>query len=106
MIYRTNYKVAVSWLNNNLILCNNIFDIDDNIDYLMSDQVPDIYQYYLTDCSQSDVKFLMEHFNLLFIYSPKLDLYVLCVDHYGTSWDYVACMTDLENAKRELGESK
>lgn len=57
MIYRTNYKVAVSWLNNNLILCNNIFDIDDNIDYLMSDQVPDIYQYYLTDCSQSDVDF-------------------------------------------------
>lgn len=48
----------------------------------------------------------MEHFNLLFVYSPKLDLYVLCVDHYGTSWDYVVCITDLENAKRELGESK
>ena len=63
-----------------------------------------IYQWFLTSYSLDDVRFLEDHFGLLFTYSEKLDLYVLCVDHYGTSWDYVHCCTDLENAVRELGE--
>ena len=66
----------------------------------------DIFQFYLTSLSLSDVEFLEEHFGLLFAYSELLDVYVLCVDHYGTSWDYVTCSTDLEQAQRELGESK
>ena len=107
---RTNYRTAVNWLNNSLILCNEIqsepclrencrFDFEDE-----EGNYIDIYQTYLTDCSESDVCFLEEHFKLLFSYSDKLDLYVLCVDHSGTSWDYVPCDTDLENAVRELGE--
>ena len=35
-----------------------------------------------------------------------LDCYILCVNHYGTSWDYVYCDTTNEYAKRELGEDK
>lgn len=107
---QTNYRTAAYWLNGSLILCNeiqndpcfwdncrfNLFDENDNS--------VDIFQTYLTNYSEDDVCFLEDHFGLLFSYSDLLDLYVLCVDHYGTSWDYVHCCTDLENAVRELGE--
>lgn len=66
----------------------------------------EIFQWFLTDCSEGDVEFLRKHFGLLFTYSDKLDLYVLCVTHYGTSWDYVEWETDLPQAKRGLGEKK
>ena len=67
----------------------------------------EIFQYYLTDCSESDVEFLEETFpGLLFTYSDLLGLYVLCVDHYGTNWYYVGTDTTLENAQREEGEKK
>lgn len=110
MKYDCNYFVAVNWLNNHRILCNNINEIDEDLNYRFeyyneeSDTYIDIYQYYLTDCTERDVEFLEKHFDLLFCYSEKLDVYILCVDHYGTSWDYVYCETDLENAQRELGQ--
>ena len=96
----TTYSIAVNWFNNDFVLCNNITDIDgesilmnarfdsydeENESYL------DIFQYFLTDCSESDVEFLEKTFDLKFSYSDKLDCFVLCVDHYGTSWDYVSC---------------
>lgn len=92
----TRYSKAVKFLGNNLVLCNNIVDIDDDyLDYRFSLEDDDgnpveIFQYFLTDCSEDDVKFLEKTFNLKFAYSEKLDLFVLCVDHYGTSWDYVS----------------
>lgn len=79
---------------NNIVLCNNIAKVDysifDNID---SDL--EIYQYYLCYLSESDLQY-NSRFNdcLIFGYSDMLDLYVLCVDHWGTSWDYV--MTDIK----------
>ena len=112
--FGTNYKVAVNWLGNSLILCNDIPEKDcsiyDNMRFNSYDEENDtyteIFQWYLTDCTESDVEYLEEHFGLLFTYSDMLDLYVLCVDHYGTSWDYVYCETDLECAARKEGESK
>lgn len=106
MTYTTDYKTAVHWLHNSLILCNTITDIDTLLEYRFDfyneedGTYTEIYQYYLTDCSLDDVEFLEKHFGLLFAYSETLDLYVLCVDHYGTAWDYVPCDTDLENAPR------
>ena len=132
--YRTNYGVAVNWLNNNFILCNEIQNLDQSIfdnarfgffyytdedgnqyesesDYEgeeeLNENSRDIFQYYLTDCSESDVEFLEETFpGLLFTYGDLLGLYVLCVDHYGTNWYYVGTDTTLENAQREEGEKK
>lgn len=108
----TTYNTAVNWLNGSLILCNEITSVDNSVienfrfcDYdEETDEYTEIYQYYLTNYSLDDVEFLEEHFNLLFSYSDKLDLFVLCVEHYGTSWDYVHCYTDLESAAKELGE--
>lgn len=109
--YLTNYRVATKWLNNSYVLCNNIPNIDQTIwDNMLfelydeNDNAVDIYQWYISDASTSDVDYLRETFGLKFAYSELLDCYILCVDHYGTAWDYVYCETTNEIAKRELGE--
>lgn len=126
---RTSYYEAVHWLHNNYILCNEIANIDpsiwDNMEFStqywtdadgneysdpydydgdeseLEETNLDIYQYYLTDCSQDDVAYLQEHFSgIYFTHSDMLDLYVLCVTHYGTSWKGVSVETDLEMAAK------
>ena len=95
----TTYKEAVNWLNNSFVLCNNIVEIDqsiyDNMNFNLydeeSDSYLDIFQWYITDCNQADVEYLTKYFDLKFTHSDILDCYILCVDHFGTSWDYVAC---------------
>lgn len=91
----TNYYVAVSKICNK-ILCNSIGRIDpsiwNNIRFCAEDEegnAIDIYQYFITDCSKSDVVLLEKRFGLLFTYSNLLDCYVLCVDNLGTSWTRV-----------------
>ena len=109
-MFRTTFEVAVNWLQNALILCNNIVEFDDSIyenarfDLFDEDDNPiEIMQYYITDCSETEVEFLEEHFGLLFTYSLVLDCYVLCVDHFGTSWNYVMIDTDLKLANCKQG---
>lgn len=64
----------------------------------------DIYQWYITDCTFDDMEFLEQKFGLLFTYSDLLECWILCVDHFGTAWDYVYCETTLKHASRKLGE--
>lgn len=94
----TTYRIAVDWLRPNLILCNDIVNEDasvwDNCRFNLEDEdgnYVDIFQFYLTALSESDVEWLEGQFDLKFSYSDKLDCFVLCVDHCGTGWDYVAC---------------
>ena len=97
--YYTTYAEAIKWLNNSYILCNNIVDIDnsvyDNVRFSDYDEetesYTEIYQWFISDCSKDEVEYLERNFGLLFTYSNLLDKYILCVDHYGTSWDYVHC---------------
>lgn len=96
MSKQTTYLKAVDWLHNQRILCNDIVYKDpsvlDNMRFdLDCDNGEEIYQWFLTDCTTSDVEYLEKRFGLLFTYSDLLGLYVLCVDHWGTSWDYVSC---------------
>lgn len=111
-VFPTNYRVATQWLNNSLILCNIVAEIDESIyknlrfDLYDKEKYTEISQFFLTNCSLEDVEYLEEVFNLKFSYSDKLDLYVLCVDFHGTSWDEVYCETTNKNAKRELGDPK
>lgn len=104
------YAEAVK--NINLVLCNNISELEPELlfngeeigemyeeynatdwesfeEYEENRQPIEIYQYFLTDCSQSDCEYYAKSFNLSFGYSEKLDLYVLLVTHYGTAWDSV-----------------
>jgi hypothetical protein len=63
--FYTTYAEAVNWLHNSLILCNNITEIDTSIydnmrfsDYdEESDSYTEIYQWYITDCSEDDVEY-------------------------------------------------
>lgn len=94
----TTYRIAVDWLRPSLIMCNNIGEIDESIyenarfDFADEDgNTVDIFQYFLTSLSESDVDWLESQFDLKFTYSNLLDCFVLCVDHFGTSWDYTAC---------------
>ena len=101
-MYITNYNTAIHYCGNHYILCNNIVDIDSNLyeNILLDnpeDEFPEIYQWYISDCSEYDVEYLREHFpGIIFAYSELLDLYILCVTHYGTSWDSVPWETDLK----------
>lgn len=87
------YKDATEYFHNSLILCNNIVDLDDCIfeNCELCNVEQEYYQYYLTDCSQDDAEKLNQWFGLNFLYSEKLELYVLCVEHFGTSWNYIPC---------------
>lgn len=111
MQYMTNYAVAVNWLGNSRVLCNNIANVDqsiwDNMRFsleLEDGYKRDIFMWYITDCDDREVKFLEENFGLLFTYSELLDAWILCVDHYGTNWGYVECETTIAEAARALGE--
>jgi hypothetical protein len=95
--FYTDFATAINWLQNDFVLCNNIANIDDSIYdnanfsfFNENDDPVEIFQYYITNASQSDIEWLQKTFDgLLFTYSDLLDCYVLCVDHFGTSWKYV-----------------
>jgi hypothetical protein len=81
-----------------MILCNNITEIDesiyDNLEWQPDEEdgddweYPEIYQFYLVD---TDNYFFEEYKeNFLMSYSNKLDLWVLCVDHFGTGWKMIS----------------
>ena len=91
------YLEAVNWLGNSRVLCKNIHQIDEsifenaNFDWYddENEMEVEIFQWFITDCTQDDVVYLADRFGLLFTYSDLLECYILCVDHFGTSWDYV-----------------
>lgn len=90
----TTYRIATHWCHNSYILCNNIAEIDPTIygNTLFNwDDEREFYQFYISDCSEGDAKWLSKTFDLRFAYSDLLDCFILCVDHCGTGWDYVAC---------------
>lgn len=47
----------------------------------------DVFQYFIIN-EQSAERF-KEYTNELVIYIEELDIFLLCVTHFGTSWDYV-----------------
>lgn len=71
-------------------ICGNDYDEEE-------EEYTEIYQYYLIDLRiteeqlQDDLKELQNE--LIIAWSETLQNYVLMVDHFGTSWDYV--MTDV-----------
>lgn len=77
------------------ILCNNIPEADPCFwDGLESGELEDedenpveIFQYFIIDAGTAQR--LKEHTDAIIVYSQLLDLYVLCVTHFGTGWDYV-----------------
>lgn len=86
------YAEAIKRFGNSYVLCNNVPEIDPSIwenVYFDFEDAGEIMQFYISDCSSEDVKFLSSWFGLLFVYSEVLDCFVLCVDHWGTAWSGV-----------------
>lgn len=47
----------------------------------------DIYQDYII--SEQGYEFLAEYTDELVFYNERLNVYIWCISHFGTSWDYV-----------------
>ena len=101
---RASYKRLVDRYVGDIVLCNNITEVDDEIwdnvdesDLIDEDgdEINDleIYQYYLCNVSEW-AKEQLKGTGVILSYSKVLDCDVLMVQHWGTSWDYV--ITDIE----------
>lgn len=101
---RASYKRLVDRYVGDIVLCNNITEVDDEIwdnvdesDLIDEDgdEINDleIYQYYLCNVGEWQ-KEQLKGTGVILSYSKVLDCDVLMVQHWGTSWDYV--MTDIE----------
>lgn len=105
----TDYYTAVHWLKSAFILCNEIVENDEsvieNIEYpeLTEEERNriEIFQWFLTNMSEEDKEWMQKNFpDLIFSYSDKLVLWILCVDHFGTMWKGVPTTTNCENAAK------
>lgn len=101
---RASYARIVKMLVGDIVLCNKISEIDysiwDNMEFEL-EEGDEIYQWYLCDISDYDKKIAQEY-GLLFTYSDLLDCDVLCVDHWGTSWDYVLTQCEITDNIDEI----
>ena len=87
-----------------LILCNNIINDYDDMELMNgndydeeNDEYLEIYQYYIIDDDLANR--LINYTDEIVYYNNRLDIYVLGVSHYGTSWGYV--LTDFKLIKDE-----
>lgn len=100
---RLSYK-NLFYNDDSLILCNNIAN---NWECLKqqsgfdNDEDAEIYQYYIID---DDLAKRLIDINEIVYYHNELDIYILGVTHWGTSWDYV--FTDLKLVKTDDGYYK
>ena len=101
------YKTLVNYYIGDIVLCNNIVNIDESVYFNMEyeteneEDYPEIYQYFI--CNLSDwEKEQAKKAGLILSYSDMLECDVLCVDHLGTSWDYVLTDVRLFDTYEEL----
>ena len=78
-----------------MILCNNIANDWEELEVMNGDIDDEIYQYYIID--DSTAQRLIDNTDEIILYHNRLDIYILGVCHYGTSWQYV--LTDFELVK-------
>lgn len=130
------YRTIIDLFAGDIVLCNEIINADpsvwDNMEggcyYIntttgeevseeeynndttgeIEQEFTDIYQYYV--CNLSDYeKERLQQAGVILSYSDLLSLDVICVDHWGTSWDYVLTNVKLFDTYEELkayGENK
>ena len=98
-----NYRTLTDFIFTDMILCNNIVRHSDNWDLELGEdyneetgEYIDIYQYYIVDFDNwrlEEYKKYLEETNkssdLILWYDNELDIYILGVSHWGTSWNYV-----------------
>lgn len=100
---RLSYK-NLFYNDDSLILCNNIINDYEDLELMNgndydeeSDTYEEIYQYYIID--DDTARRLINYTDKIIYYHNRLDIYILGVTHFGTSWDYV--LTDFKLVKDE-----
>ena len=93
---RLSYSNMLKVLTDDCYILNNTitdkFDFDFLDESLYDDEDLTIYQYYIISEYTADK--LQKHTNEIILYNADLDMYLLGVGHFGTSWDYV--LTDIK----------
>ena len=102
------YRTIIDRHIGNIVLCNNIINVDESIWENLkngydeeTEEYVEIFQYYLCNLSEWEEKELLE-MGIILSYSDMLECDVLCVDHFGTSWDYVLTDVKLFDTYEEL----
>lgn len=107
------YNTLTSFIFTDMVLCNNIEKYRDNWDLELGEDYDeetgeyiDIFQYYIVDVDTWRLEKYKEYLqetntksDLILWYDNELDIYILGVDHCGTSWSYVP--TNIEINKQE-----
>lgn len=105
MIYYIDYLSAVTWLNRDLVMINDtIFDIDPDFEDPFKEDSEgnprEIFQRFITNFTDDEVRWMHDTFpDVLFSFCEKMNLWILCVDHWGTSWDGVWTTCELDWVK-------
>lgn len=99
------FQKAIQWLNGNYIqVPSKVELLDKDVFALVQLRSEDeICQYYMVDWTQSEVEYMQNcftGFNAI-AYSDVLDMYILGIDHCGTSWNYV----EVEVTNEDLAET-
>lgn len=123
------YRTIIEQFCSDIVLCNNIVNVDESIwenmqngsyyidtktgeevseeDYnndttgKIEIEYKEIYQYYLCNITDYEKELLLKS-GIILSYSNLLECDVLCVDHWGTSWDYVLTNVKLFDTYEEL----
>ena len=97
------YKTIVDYFIGECVLVNKIIKIDASVCYNMVgiEDNDEIYQYYICNIGRWE-KEQAQKAGLILSYSEVLECDVLCVNHYGTSWDYVLTDVKLFDTWEEL----
>lgn len=101
---KISYRRLINRISNDIWLFNNApklseydFEFEIGNDYNEeTDEYTEFYQYYLIDINPYMIEKLqkLKCNDVVIAWSDTLEEYVLMVDHFGTSWDYV--LTDIE----------
>ena len=90
---RLSYENMLKVLTDNCYIINNKLITRFGFDLLSKDKYSDIiYQYFII--TKYTANKLLAHTNEVILYNEGLDIYLLGVTHFGTSWDYV--LTDIK----------
>lgn len=95
--YGTLYKILGGpILNNHIRIATRYTEMDKWELVLGEDSREDIYQEYIISDAAFD--FLKRYTDEIVYYNEELEVYLWCVTHFGTSWDYV--LTDIELVRK------
>lgn len=79
-------------MNNNILRAVQDWELATGEEYEENGYYRSIFQFYII--TETGFEFLRDYTDEIVYYSESLDIYLWCITHFGTSWDYV--LTDVK----------